>query len=86
MRPPTLTTQRGVATALKWPLDWLEVIEQGGDPPTQPDDQDVRIAELQTIVREQAAQLAELTARVTELDASLAQVKRAGRQARAGSS
>ena len=31
--PPTPTTQRAVAAALGWQVDWLDVAERGDDPP-----------------------------------------------------
>lgn len=34
---PTDSTQRAIATALHWPLDWLDIILAGGDPvPMEP--------------------------------------------------
>ena len=60
--PPTPATQRKIATALQWPIDWLDVVTSGGEPITRPVgaplDQLHALAEL----TERVAALAELVA------------------------
>ena len=55
--PPTPATQRKIATALQWPIDWLDVVAAGGEPIKQPDAPSATLEQRVTAVEGQLREL-----------------------------
>lgn len=75
---PLLSTQRGVARALGWPLDWWAVLEAGRVP--EPVAAAGDVVELRAMVAELIDLVAGLTGRVAAQDARLGRLERGSSQ------
>jgi transcriptional regulator with XRE-family HTH domain len=72
--PPSLATQRAVATALRWPTDWLDQVARGDVPVSQPADD--RTAELRLQVAELVETVVDLARQVQAQGDELARLAR----------